>query len=226
MNIMDRLFVQQSTMRRNKSLSAVIILLLLTPWLIPSADAQKQEPSKPRIAVLEFKNKTDNQWWNHGGAATAQDVFVTELSKSLKSRVVKSEKLQAQLQEKLDGDINPHSASKIGLIEPVNPKTASEIGKLLGVNYLLMGMVTEDWSEGAGGKGSLPGNICCVAMNARLIDTSTGKIVWADEARLEVENTKLSSAGLGGRVDDNRLFDQLMKPCIKKLVASLLKAGY
>ena len=27
---------------------------------------------RPRIAVLEFKNKADNQWWYHGGAEAAQ----------------------------------------------------------------------------------------------------------------------------------------------------------
>ena len=62
----------------------------------------------------------------------AQDVFVTELVKSGKFRVVEREQLEALMQEKgltLSGD--------------VDPKTAMRVGKLLGVNYLLTGAVTE-----------------------------------------------------------------------------------
>src|SRR5678815_5109639 len=136
---------------------------------------------KPRIAVLEFKNKADNQWWWHGGAEAAQDVFVTELVKSGKFRVVEREQLEALMQEKgltLSGD--------------VDPKTAVKVGKLLGVNYLLTGAVTEYGTTGTNVDTPWVGNLPSVsvgkktftaAMNARLIDTSTGEIVWADEGR-------------------------------------------
>src|SRR4030081_83901 len=108
---------------------AVVGLAIAAPiCLAKSGD----KATKPRIAVLEFKNKADNQWWWHGGAAAAQDVFVTELVKSGKVRVVEREQPAALMQEKgltLSGD--------------VDPKTAIKIGKLLGVNYLLTGSVTE-----------------------------------------------------------------------------------
>lgn len=205
-------------MRHHKSLSAVITLLLLTLWLIPSTGAQKRDPGKPRVAVLEFKNKADNQWWYHGGAAAAQDVFVTELVKSGKYRVVDREQLEALMQEKhltVSGD--------------VDPKTAVRIGKLLGVNYLLTGAVTE-YGATDKGSGSRPGFSAgkrnfVAAMNARLIDTSTGKVAWSDQARGQEDSTKVSVGGFGGGVDDNRMFDKVMKPCIQKLVASLLKVA-
>ena len=100
--------------------------------------------TKPRVAVLEFKNKADNQWWYHGGAEAAQDVFVTELVKSGKFRVVEREQLEALMAEKnltLSGD--------------VDPSTAVRVGKLLGVNYLLTGSVTEYGvtEQGAHGRG-------------------------------------------------------------------------
>ena len=203
-------------MRHHKSLSAVTTLLLLTLWLIPSTGAQKRDPGKPRIAVLEFKNKADNQWWYHGGAAAAQDVFVTELVKSGKYRVVDREQLEALMQEKhltLSGD--------------VDPKTAVKIGKLLGVNYLMTGAVTEygntDKSSSGGGGVSAGKRNFVAAMNARLMDTSTGKVVWTDQTRSQEENAKVSVGGFGGGVDDNRMFDKVMKPCIQNLVARLLK---
>src|SRR5438128_658531 len=111
-------------------LSAGLVAALLVPALA-LAKGGKEGSTKPRIAVIEFKNKADNQWWYHGGAAAAQDVFVTELVKSGKFRVVEREQLEALMKEKglsLSGD--------------VDPSTAVKVGKLLGVNYLLTGSVT------------------------------------------------------------------------------------
>ena len=195
-------------------LLAAALLTALVPAL--SSAAGSGASGKPRIAVLEFKNKADNQWWYHGGAQAAQDVFVTELFKSGKFRVVDREQLDAIMQEKgltLSGDIDP--------------KTAMKIGKLLGVNYLLTGAVTEYGTTdvSGGGGGVFAGKRKFVAaLNARLIDTSTGEVVWADEASQEESSIKVSVFGVGGGVDDNRMFDKVMKPCIQKLTASLKAA--
>ena len=194
---------------------------LLVPALARAKEGKAAGSTKPRIAVIEFKNKADNQWWYHGGAAAAQDVFVTELVKSGKFRVYEREQLEALMKEKnlsLSGDVDPSSAIRIG--------------KLLGVNYLLTGSVTEYGitEKGAHGGGfGLPGFSAgkkdfVAALNARLIDTSTGEVVWADEARKEDSSVKVSVGGWGGGVDDERMFDKVMKPCIQQLTASLKAA--
>lgn len=197
---------------------ALCAALLLAVCAIPVV-TEAASSDKPRIAVLEFKNKADNQWWYRGGAEAAQDVFVTELVKSGKFRVVEREQLEALMQEKnltLSGDVDPKSAVKIG--------------KLLGVNYLLTGAVTEygvtDKGAHGSGIGRLPGfnagkRNFKAAMNARLIDTSTGEIVWADEATGEESSVKVSVGGFGGGVDDDSMFDKVLKPVIQKLTASL-----
>ena len=188
-----------------------LLALVLVPALSNAAAS-----AKPRIAVLEFKNKADNQWWYHGGAQAAQDVFVTELVKSGKFRVVEREQLEALMQEK-----------NLSLSGDVDPKTAIRVGKLLGVNYLLTGAVTEYGTTdvSGGGGGVFAGKRKFVAaLNARLIDTSTGEVPWADEASQEESSIKVSVFGVGGGVDDNRMFDKVMKPCIQKLVASLKAA--
>jgi curli biogenesis system outer membrane secretion channel CsgG len=188
-----------------------LLALVLVPALSSAAGGDK-----PRIAVLEFKNKADNQWWYHGGAQAAQDVFVTELVKSGKFTVVDRERLDAMMQEKglqQSGDIDP--------------KTAIKLGKILGLNYLLTGAVTEYGTTdvGGGGGGAFAGKRKFVAaLNARLINASTGEVVWADEASQEEASIKVSVFGVGGGVDDNRMFDKVMKPCIQKLVARLKHA--
>ncbi len=206
-------------MKRALSLTlfAVLALAVTAPLVLA------QSPStKPRIAVLEFTNKANNQWWNQNGANAAQDVFVTELVKSRKFVVVEREKINSIMEEKgltLGGD--------------VDPKTAMRIGKLLGVNYMLTGAVTEfgntDTNAHGPGIGALPSfgvhkRSFVAALNARLINVSTGEIVWADEARKEETSSSVSVGGFGGGVHDDRMFDKVMKPCIEQLVASLKAA--
>src|SRR3954464_1950781 len=197
-------------MKRFSSLAlsgALLLAVLAAPGLTRAA--AKGGSEKPRIAVLEFKNKADNQWWGHGGAEAAQDVFVTELVKSGKFTVVDRERLDAMMQEKglqQSGDIDP--------------KTAIKLGKILGLNYLLTGAVTEYGTTdvSGGGGGVFAGKRKFVAaLNARLINASTGEIVWADEASQEETSVRVSVFGIGGGVDDNRMFDKVMKPCIQKL---------
>jgi len=197
-------------------LSLTLCATLLCALALATNASAADKSTKPRIAVLEFKNKAENQWWYHGGAEAAQDVFVTELVKSGKFRVVEREQLEALMKEKgltLSGD--------------VDPKTAVRVGKLLGVNYLLTGAVTEygNTDVSGGGGGVFAGKRKFVAaLNARIIDTSTGEIAWADEASQEESSVRVSVFGVGGGVDDNRMFDKVMKPCIQKLVASLKNA--
>ncbi len=196
---------------------------LMALAFVAAAAVTEAQNTKPRIAVLEFKNKADGQWWYHGGAAAMQDVFVTELVKSGKFRVIDREQLAALMQEKnlsLGGDIDPSSAVKAG--------------KLLGCQYFLTGAVTEYGAQGTSahgpGVGGLPGfsggkKTFTAAANARIIDTTTGEIVWADEARGEDAKFKLSIGGFGGGVDyDDRQFDKVMKPVVQQLVASIKAA--
>lgn len=204
-----------------RSISVLVCAFLLAAVLAPALASAADE--KPRIAVLEFQNKADNQYWWHGGAAAMQDVFVTELVKSGKFRVMEREQINAIMQEKgltLSGDIDP--------------STAMQIGKLLGVNYMLTGSITEYGRTDAGaharGVGRLPGfnagkSTFVAAANARIFDVSTGEILWADEARAEDSKVKVSVGGFGGGVDnDQRMFDKVMKPVVQELVASIKAA--
>ncbi|HEV8238796.1 MAG TPA: CsgG/HfaB family protein [Thermoanaerobaculia bacterium] len=207
-----------------KSVVAVVCCALLVGAV---ASLQAASSNKPKIAVLEFKNKADNQWWYHGGAEAAQDVFVTELVKSGRFRVIEREQLAALMQEK-----------NLSLSGDIDPKTAVRAGKLLGVDYLLTGAVTEygntshsvDTPSGGLGGHWIPGvsvgkNSFVAAMNARVIDTETGEILWADEGRGEEGNARVRVGGFGGGVDnDERMFDKVLKPVIQQLVASLKAA--
>lgn len=193
---------------------AFMLLSIFALALLPGAAMGASD--KPRIAVLEFKNKADNQYWYRGGAEAAQDIFVTELVKSGKFRVIDREQLAALMREK-----------NLSLSGDIDPSTAVRAGKLLGVEYFLTGAVTEygTTSQGGGGFGvSVKKKKFVGAMNARLIDTETGEIVWADEGRAEESSAKVRVFGVGGGVDDQRMFDKVLKPVIGDLAASLKAA--
>ena len=182
------------------------------------------EPAaKPRVAVLEFKNKTEGYiWaWYRAGEA-AQDMLVTELVKKGNFRVMEREKLDAIMQEKnlqLSGDIDP--------------KTAVKLGKMIGVEYLIAGAITElgvadrdvNVPSGLFG-GRLPSvNVRSqkmdAAVDARAFSTSTGEIVWADTASESTSDSSVYVAGAGGGVEDRRKLDRLLRPVVLKLADSL-----
>lgn len=205
----------------NRKLIQIVCLALAVIAVTPAFAADE----KPRIAVLEFENKANSgwHWWSDRGAAAMQDVFVTELVKSGKFRVIDRERLDALMQEK-----------NLSLSGDVNPATAVQAGQLLGVEYFLVGSVTEYGATEAGAHGSgrrgLPGfgvgkKTFVAAANARIIDATTGEIIWADEARGEESNVKVSVGGFGGGVDnDERMFDKVMKPVVQELTASIKAA--
>ena len=195
-----------------RSIALMVVLSLFAVLMAANVSANE----RPRIAVLEFENKADNQWWYHGGAEAAQDVFVTELVKSGKFRVIDRAQLAALMQEK-----------NLSLSGDVDPSTAVQAGRLLGVQYFLTGAVTEYGNTNVGGSGfgvSVGKKKFVAAMNARIIDAETGEILWADEARAEESTMRVRVRGVGGGVDDERMFDKVMKPVIGELTASIKAA--
>ncbi|MBI5441300.1 MAG: hypothetical protein HY900_08835 [Deltaproteobacteria bacterium] len=178
--------------------------------------------AKPRVAVIEFKDKTQHYSWYHAGQA-AQDMLVTELVKSGKYRVIEREQLAAIMQEKglsLSGDIDP--------------KTAVKAGKLLGVEYLVTGALTELGVADRGAR--VPGVFGMpsvrvgsqkmdASIDARMINTTTGEIVWADTAKESTSDAQVYVAGAGGGVEDKRKLDRVLRPVVVKLAESMGKAS-
>lgn len=199
--------------------SAFSLLVLLT------APAVLAQGNKPRVAVLEFKNKASHYTWTwYEAGRGAQDMLVTELVKSGKYRVIEREQLAAIMQEKglsLSGDIDP--------------RTAVKFGKMLGVEYLIAGAVTQLGTTDRGA--SVPGGLLRglpsvnvrsqkaeAAVDARAFSTSTGEIVWADSAKDETSDASVFVAGAGGGASDHGKVDKILRPVVQKLASSFGKA--
>jgi curli biogenesis system outer membrane secretion channel CsgG len=201
----------------------VSAVFLLTLFSASSAFAQG---AKPRVAVLEFKNKASNYTWTwYEAGRGAQDMLVTELVKTGKYRVIEREQLAAIMREK-----------NLSLSGDIDPRTAVQIGKMLGVEYLIAGAVTELGTTDRGA--SVPGGLgrfgvpsvsvhsqkAEAALDARAFSTSTGEIVWADTARDETSDASVYVAGAGGGASDHGKVDKIMRPVVQKLAASFAKA--
>jgi curli biogenesis system outer membrane secretion channel CsgG len=202
-------------MRRVRSLLFVLFAVLLAS----APTTQAAGSAKPRVAVLEFVDKSTHYYsWYHVGRA-AQDMMVTALVKGEAFRVIDRERLQALMQEK-----------NLSLSGDVDPKTAVRVGKMLGVEYLIVGAITEFGVTNSGasvpGYGGLPSfsmrtQRMDAAIDARAINTSTGEIVWADTAKDSSSDKSVYVAGAGGGSHDNEKLDKILRPVVDKLAASV-----
>jgi len=177
-------FQREIIMKTRHPLKSFIITLLCSLSLsLPVWGAEPGAPGptgKVRVAVARF-GATDRfaqvyGGWDIGGGLAAQ--VVTELINSGKVVVVERAILSQIMREQ------ELSASKL-----VTKETAAQVGQLLGVDYLIVGEVTEfeQKAVGAGGragfltwlfpKASAEFTAAHVAIDLRIIDTSTGEII-------------------------------------------------
>ena len=131
---------------------------------------------KVRVAVLRFEDNTPTHWWRSDmlGEAAA-DKFVTELVSSGKFSVIERNRLNDILKE--------HNLVAQGA---VTPQTAVDLGKLLGVELMVLGSITEFGHERYGGRltsrfrGAMYRYTCKI--DIRVVDVQTAEIVYANSA--------------------------------------------
>ncbi len=176
-------------MGKTQKIYSVILFSLLTLCSIHPAWTSAASASgggvKVRVAVARF-GATDRfaqvyGGWDIGGGLSAQ--LVTELIDSGQVIVVERAILSQILREQELTD------SKL-----VTKETAAQVGQLLGVDYLIVGQVTEFEQKAVGGgaragwlggifpKASGEFTAAHVGIDLRIIDTSTGEILSSHRA--------------------------------------------
>src|SRR5882724_1559196 len=122
-----------------KALSLLLILSLGA--CAPSSSVKKQATLtidtpkgmvglKRRIGVVDFENKT-----TYGAArlgTSASDILITELAKSGKFIVVERDKMNQTMAEQ-----------KLGMTGAIDPSTAAKVGKILGLNAIVTGAISQ-----------------------------------------------------------------------------------
>lgn len=176
-------------MKTVKILNLILFCLL---GLAHYSSAQNQKTAKKRVAVFLFEDKSGgNQRWygNKGVGEGVTDMITTELVKSGNYTVIEREQLDALLKEQ-----------DLGRSGIVSPQSAAEVGKILGVEMAVFGFVTEfGYKKDDSGLRLKGANIglgkqsAVVALDVRMVNTSTGEIMVA-------ENVRKTKNGISGGV--------------------------
>lgn len=175
---------------------AVVLALLLCQ----SAAAS----DKKRIAILDFEFGTVQQWWSGNwdiGRGIA-DLLVDRLVRDGTFSVIERTRLDAVLNEQDFSNSQRADAA-----------TAARLGRVLGVNAIVVGSITQfgveqkdqkvgaalgRWTGFGGGKVGTSKGKAKVVVNARLIDINTGEILAVAEGEGESSRSGLLLGGFGG----------------------------
>ena len=166
----------------------------------------------PRVAVMDFENKTQHGGWHLGRGAA--DILTTELVKAGKFDMFERGRLQSVLKEQ-----------DLGASGRVDPSTAARIGKVIGVNYIITGAVTEygQSRSGGGGRGVKVGKVGYQStVDVRMVDAVTGKIIFADSGSGSKSSLSVNVFGIGGGESFNQKHaTEAMRDAIKQLTGKI-----
>ncbi|MCP5003548.1 MAG: hypothetical protein GY941_06275 [Planctomycetes bacterium] len=144
--------------------------------------------AKDRVAIMDFQNRAQYRGWRVGSGAS--DMLATALVKTGKFSVYEREKLASILKEQ-----------ELGASGVIDQSTASQIGKVIGVEYIITGAVTEYGQSGSGGGGGgveVGKKHYSAAVDVRMVNATTGEIVFADTASKSRSGVKVRIFGYGG----------------------------
>jgi curli biogenesis system outer membrane secretion channel CsgG len=144
---------------------------------------------KKRLAVSKMENKVKNVWWDPAWKIGdgLGDMLTTELMRTNRFIMVERAAL---------GDIVKEQ--ELGQTGLVRRETASKVGELLGAQILVMGAVTEfEYHTSGGGAGigfrhfglGIRVEQAHVAVDIRLVDTTTGQILKSHTADAKADST-------------------------------------
>lgn len=183
-----------------------------------TATETKGKPSKyfgpkRRIGVVDFENKT--AYGQRLGEATS-DILITELAKTNRFVVVERSKLNKILDEQ-----------KLQASGAIDPRTVVQVGKVLGLNAIVTGSVTEFGVKTEGSEYLLVQSkrqTAEASVDIRLVDAETGQVLYADSGKGEARSGKGSVLGLGTRGGyDETLEGKALRAAIVQFTDNIVK---
>jgi curli biogenesis system outer membrane secretion channel CsgG len=149
---------------------------------------------KKRVAVAEFENRTPYGQRRLG--AGISDILATELSRTGAFILVEREQLDAVMREQA-----------LGLSGMVSEKSAPQVGQLIGANAVITGAVTQFGVRTEAKDLILTASkkqIASCVVDVRLVEVSTGRIIWAGSGSGSAERkyTNYLGSGSAGSYDE------------------------
>jgi curli biogenesis system outer membrane secretion channel CsgG len=185
-----------------------VLLAFAAALAVSPAGAQTAATRKPRVAVMDFDYATVQSassamfGTNVDVGKGITDLVITDLVKDGTYSVIERQALDKLLTEQNFSNSNR-----------ADPSTAARLGKLAGVDYIIIGAITQFGNEtqnrnvgggGGGWRGYGIGGVghsnskANVAINARIINVDTGEILAVAEGSGESSRSSTSLLGGGG----------------------------
>jgi curli biogenesis system outer membrane secretion channel CsgG len=164
--------------------------------------------------VIDFEVKSRYGSGRLGQAAA--DILVTELVKTKQFIVVERDKLKILMEEQ-----------SLGMSGVIDPKTAAKAGKVLGLNAIVTGAVSETGVKTSGtdiGVYKKKIQSARVTVDVRVVDATNGRIIMADSGKGLAETTTKEYFGLGDRAShDENLADEALRAAIVQLLDNIIQ---
>jgi curli biogenesis system outer membrane secretion channel CsgG len=189
-----------------------------TTQKVVKVESQVQEISKPmertlkrKVAIARFSNETQYAKGvfyskeNDPIGKQAVDILSTKLTSSDKFILLERQDFDKIMEELKIGETNVQK---------------------VGADYLIIGSVTEFGRKTTGDVNAFSRSktqTVQAGVSIRLVDVSTGQIIYSEEAKGEAETTAKSVMGLGEHADyDATLSDKAISAAISKLVENII----
>lgn len=215
-------------MFREKTMALVSSALILASACAPKttikekqattvAETQKVESKytgpRRRIGVVNFENKAPYAQARIGNTAT--DILITELVKSNKFIVVERDKMDKILEEQ-----------KLGQSGAIDPNTAAKVGKILGLNAIVTGSISQ-FGVKSEGKDFLisqsRAQIVECTVDIRVVDTETGQVLLADSGKGVSQKNTGKFLGMGNQSKyDETLEGEALRAAIVKFTDNII----
>ncbi|MFW6236799.1 MAG: CsgG/HfaB family protein [Desulfosudaceae bacterium] len=168
---------------------------------------------KLRVGVVNFQNKTSSR--NVGFGETAADILGTILHKTGQFIIIPQQDIESILDQQ-----------SLGASGAVDPSTAAKMGKVMGLNAIVTGAITE-YSEVEEGQDLLlyksKKQVARVTVDYRIVDTTTGVQLLADSGRGVYEKTTGGALGLGSKSSyDTDLRQGALRDALQKAMVNML----
>lgn len=191
----------------------VLVAAILSALGGTSAEAQ----DRTRVAVLDFENATSNRIFGDKLGEAAADELTTQLVRSGAFTVIERRQIAAILEEQ-----------RAGMSGAIDPATAARIGKVLGVQFVVMGSITQfSVDEKSGGVGRLGLSASYSEaesrLDVRIVNTTTAEIVSVAEG----EGRKRFGGAVFKDVRLERDFDaglaqEALRPAVENAVEAIV----
>ncbi|HVO32922.1 MAG TPA: CsgG/HfaB family protein [Elusimicrobiota bacterium] len=168
---------------------------------------------KRRIGVVDFQNKS--AYGQNRLGTSASDILITELAKSGKFIVVERDKIDQILAEQ-----------KLDMTGAIDPNTAAKVGKILGLNAIVTGSISQFGSDTEGSEYLITqskSQVVKCTVDIRVVDAETGQILYADSGSGIAKQHTGGVLGLGTRAGyDESLDGEALRAAIVKFTNNIV----